>query len=64
MFIDDVIEELLRIRKAEGNIQVTCTGSFLPDGHGGAIPAVFETTVENFQVGEHPTIGKRVRLYL
>ncbi len=64
MFIDDLIEKLKKVRAVEGNIQVTCTGSLLPDDHGKPIPDVFESTVENFQVGEHPKIGRRVRLFM
>lgn len=64
MKISMVIAELLRIKDVEGDIETTCTGSTLEDNHGGAIPDVFETTVENLIVGEHPTIGKRVRLYI
>ena len=64
MKIDDVIENLRRIREEEGNIECTCTGSILPDNHGDkALASIFESTVENFVVGEHPTIGKRVRFF-
>ncbi len=64
MRISDVVEELLRVKDTEGDIEVTCTGSTLPDGHGGPIPDVFETTVENFIVSDHPMIGRCVRVYL
>lgn len=64
MKISRLIEELTRVADTQGDIEVTCTGSTLEDGHGGPIPDVFETTVGTLDVGEHPTIGKRVRLFL
>jgi len=69
MRIDDVIAELRRIRKAEGNIEVTCTGSLLrEDENGRSVTTnvnkgdVFETTADNLIVHTHPTIGKCVRV--
>jgi len=75
MKIDDIIEELLKV-KAEGNIEVTCTGSTLADGYMYGRDAdlkefmkdsrhsdIFETTVENAIVHDHPTIGRVVRLW-
>ncbi len=60
MKIDDVIKKLKELKKVEGNIEVTCTHSLIE-----AKPEdIFETTVENFEVHEHPTIGKCVRLWL
>lgn len=64
MKISSLVAELLKIMEREGDINVTCTGSSLDDNHGGPVPDVFETTVENLVVGKHPTIGKRVRLYM
>jgi hypothetical protein len=64
MKIDHLVETLLQIRKIEGNIDVTCTGSTLPDDYGGVVPDVFESTVENLIVGDHKKIGRRVRLYM
>ncbi|XOU94939.1 MAG: hypothetical protein ACNFW9_02615 [Candidatus Kerfeldbacteria bacterium] len=64
MKISEVIEKLTQIQDQEGDIEVTCTGSTLPDGHGGVVPDVFESTAENFQVGDHKTIGKRVRIIM
>ena len=71
MKIDQLIEKLRIIRKAHGNIEVTCTGSVLQDNCGtsfGGLPGsgdVFETTVENLIVNEsHPQHGKAVRLWL
>jgi hypothetical protein len=56
MKIDPIVEQLLKIRKEHGNIEVTCTGSLLPDDDPKTIaPTVFETTVENLIVNEkHP----------
>jgi len=80
MRISAIIAELKSLKKEHGDIEVTCTGSMLQDGfsmanvnfvrsHGREpkhpLPAdVFETTVENFEVHEHPTIGKCVRVHL
>lgn len=64
MKISTLVQQLLELKKVQGDIEVTCTGSTLEDGHGGPIPDVFETTVETLVVGNHPTIGERVRLYL
>ena len=80
MKIDQLIEELRRVSKEHGNIEVTCTGSTLRDGFNAGslaiiratgreprdLPAdVFETTVENIIVNEnHPTHGKAARVWL
>jgi hypothetical protein len=64
MRISAIIEQLQEILEKEGDIEGTCTGSTLRDGHGGPVPDVFESTVENLEVGIHPTIGKRVRIYM
>jgi len=64
MLLSKLIIKLQETFDREGEMETTCTGSTLPDGHGGPIPDVFESTVETLVVGEHPTIGKRVRLYL
>ena len=56
MKIDTLIAELKRLRKLEGNIEVTCTHTLDSTG--------FETTVENLIVGNHPNIGRSVRLWL
>lgn len=67
--IDDVIEKLQAIRKAEGNIEVTCTAATLPDGYSVKnlpdFPDVYESTVESFQLLTEPkgNLEKRVRLY-
>lgn len=64
MKIRQLIEQLQDLCKREGNLEVTCTGSTLEDGHGGPVPDVFETTVENLVVRDGGKLGKRVRLYL
>jgi hypothetical protein len=68
MKIDQVIEELRSVRKEHGNIEVTCTGSTLPDQDPNmtcGVPNVFETTVETVRVNEqHSRHGKAVRLWL
>lgn len=61
MRISKLIEELERTKSKEGDIETTCTWSTLPEDKK-PLPDVFETTVEHLQVGEHPNIGKRVRL--
>ena len=63
MQIDDLIDKLQAVRKAEGNIEVTCTACLRPDGDGTA-GEPFESTVENFKVHKMPGVGKVVRLYL
>jgi hypothetical protein len=60
--ISELINQLHEIWNREGNIEVTCTGSTLLDGEG-PMPDVFETTVENLEVGTHKNIGKRVRIW-
>jgi len=65
MRISKVIERLSDILEREGDIETTCTASTLEDDHGGPIPDVFESTVENFVVGENPKFGgKKVRIYM
>ena len=67
MKISDLIAELQEVMGREGDIQVTCTGTTLPDGHGQlpALPEVFETTVETLLVRSGGQFGaRRVRLYL
>ncbi len=64
MKIDDLIDDLKLIRQTHGNIEVTCTGTSMPDSDG-PFKDVFETTVENLIVNEkHPRHGKAVRLWL
>lgn len=64
MKISNLVNRLKEIQKQEGDVEVTCTGSNLADGHGGAIPDVFETTVENLIIRDNEIFGKHVRLYL
>lgn len=74
MKINELIDQLLRIRKEHGNIEVTCTGSTerdvgLASDRQRAImdgaADVFETTVENLVVNtNHPVHGTAVRLWL
>jgi len=64
MKISELIEDLRAVHVKEGDIEVTCTGCLLEDGHGGLVPDVFETTVENLIVRDGGNLGRRVRLYL
>lgn len=68
MKISKVIERLEQVKKAEGDIEVTGTSSFLPDGYSrddGPIADVFESTIENFViVNDSSGLGRRVRLFL
>ena len=72
MKISKLIEELQREKEKHGDIEVTCTGSFIPDGYGelDGNCDIFETTVETLKfikAGEGRTgenIGARIRLYL
>lgn len=69
MKISEAIENLERIKSAQGDIEVTVTGCLLPDGYSLTdcknIPDVFETTLENFVVTrDSSSLGTRVRLYL
>jgi hypothetical protein len=65
MRISEVIKELERIKKKEGDIKTTCTGCDQADVPQPVIQqGPYETTVENFVVHEHPRIGKCVRLWL
>ncbi len=63
MKISQLIAQLEATLEREGNLEVTCTGSTLEDNHGGAIPDVYETTVETLVVKTDGDLGKRVRLY-
>lgn len=62
MKVSSLIKELRKIKKREGDIEVTCTGTLSGD----KFPDVYETTVENLIVREPDNIfkEKRVRLYL
>jgi hypothetical protein len=64
MKISKLIENLRRQQFLVGDVEVTCTGSLLPDGNNG-LADVFETTVENIKVVENDeTFGTHLRLYL
>ncbi len=65
MKISELIKDLKYIKAKHGDIEVTCTASTLKDGHGGLVPDVYESTVENLIVIDNDTssIGKRVRIY-
>lgn len=58
MKISKAIEELKRIQSKEGDIEVVVLHSLIES------PDIHETTLENFEVKEHETIGKCVRLWL
>ena len=62
MTITDLIEKLNQIKKTEGDIEVTCTHSLRNPEPGDK--DIFETTVENTEVHDHPTVGRCVRLWL
>jgi len=65
MKISQLIEKLRFIRRHTGDVEVTITGTVLPDGHGRSmnVPDVYETTAEDIQTVEnHPTFGKHVRI--
>lgn len=62
MKIDNLIEELNKIKEKHGNLEVTCTGSLLEDGTCGLDP-IYETTVENLIVSTNKVFGTRVRVY-
>lgn len=63
MRISELIANLEKIKKDNGDIEVTCTASLLRDGHGGVIPDIFESTVENLILREDGKLGRRVRIY-
>ena len=72
MKIDELIERLQEVKRTEGNIEVTTTGSLQADGDGPMGTDAFETTVENLQVGtwkigvgqDAKILGQRVRLIM
>lgn len=65
MKIKDLIKQLQTVQAEYGNIEVTCTGSTLPDDHAGPIPDVYETTVETLVIRlKDDRLPTRVRLYL
>lgn len=64
MKISRLIKELQAIKKKEGDIEVTCTGSTIPDRKEWDTD-VFESTVENLIVNrKHPAHGKAVRIWM
>jgi len=67
MNISKLIIELEKIKKAQGDIEVTTTGCLLDDGFSTAgnnnLPDVFESTVESMTVHrDSSSLGCRVRL--
>lgn len=64
MKVSSLIKKLQKVKEVYGDIEVTCTGSLLPDGSGGTPPDVFETTVENFEFFDGGRLGRRVRLFM
>lgn len=63
MKISQLVETLKGMQARHGDIEVTCTASTLEDNHGGAIPDVYESTVETLVVYNEGDMGPRVRLY-
>ena len=64
MIISQLIKELQQMKQLYGDVQVTCTASSLPDNHGGPIPDVYESTVENIILRQsNGMAGIRIRLY-
>ena len=67
MKISQLVQKLQALQDKEGDIEVTVTGSHLPDGFAasGNVADIFETTAENLVVVEDESrLGKRVRIYL
>lgn len=66
MKIKALIKQLKQIEKKEGDIEVTCTHSYLEEGASKNFPNHFETTVENLIVNkpDDKINWKRVRLWL
>ena len=63
MTITELISDLQKTRDEHGDIEVTCTGSLLPDDKGHC-PDIFESTVENLKVlNDNSELGHRGRLY-
>ena len=64
MKISNMIAQLEAIKAREGDLECTCTGSFLPDQNGAKniIPDSFESTVESFQVTNSNNFGKHLRI--
>jgi len=62
MIISQLIKELQQMKQLYGDVQVTCTASTLPDGHGGPVSDVYESTVENL-ILRIDSAGYRIRLY-
>jgi hypothetical protein len=63
MLTSELITKLEHSIALNGDVPVTCTGSTLPDNHGGVIPDVFETSVENIILADGER-GKRIRIYM
>lgn len=67
MKISELIEELKNKKKQYGEIEVTCTASFLKDGNpklGFDDSKVWESTVENLIVQDNEVFGKHLRIYM
>lgn len=58
MLISELIEHLEDIRAEQGEIETTCEVLGVQGNE------AFETTIEHFDVHEHPTIGKCVKVLM
>jgi len=64
MKISELMKELKKMQENVGDVEVTCTASLLPDGYGGVIPDVFESTVENLRLEANVAFRTHVRIYM
>jgi len=64
MKINDLMRKLREIKKEEGNIEVTCTGCLDQEKETPLDGGPFESTVETLLIGDHPTIGRTVRIWM
>lgn len=66
MQISRLIKELQRLKDAEGDLEVTCTGSLereTTDPMEKIDGKPFESTVETLEIQESDALGKHVRLF-
>jgi len=67
MKISKLVRALKTMQNKHGDVEVTCTGSSLPDWErqrGKGLPDVFETTVEKLEFRSQGDLAERVRLWM
>jgi hypothetical protein len=63
MKISKMIEELQRLQKRHGDLEVTVTAAMKPDENDKVFPDVFESTAETLKVVSSNGFGPHVRIF-